>query len=101
MTGTINFVFQLNNKKKYYLRKQENDEKISGIFCRQNCGPCFGSCGEDIWIMGNCLSKNGILHKDKEKGRKCSYDTKFDYELNNGESNFKLVELEAFLLHLN
>lgn len=100
MTGTINFLFQLNNKKKYYLRRQEN-EKIAGIFCRQNCGPCFGSCGEDIWITGNILSKSGILHKDKEKGRKCSYNTKFDYELNNGESNFKLVELEAFLLHLS
>ena len=97
-TGSINFLFQLNNKKKYFLKKNENNEKISGIFCRANCGPCFGSCGEDIWIAGNFLSRNGFLHKDKEKGRFCSYNTKFDYELNNGEPIFKLVELEAFLL---
>ena len=97
-TGTVNFLFQLNNRKKYYLRKKENNEKIAAIYCRFNSGPCFGSLGEDIWISGNFFSKNGILHKDKEKGRKCSFDTKYDYELNNGESHFKLVELEAFIL---
>ena len=97
-TGSINFLFQLNNKKKYYLRKKENNEKISAIYCRFDSGPCFGSCGEDIWVHGNFLSKNGVLHKDKDKGRTCSFDTKFDYELNNGESSFKIVELEVFLL---
>ena len=99
LTGTINFLFQLNNKKKYLLKNKENNEDIAGIYSRADCGPCFGSRAEDIWIKSNFLNKEGFLHKDKEEGRYCSYDTKYDYELNNGESSFKLVELEAFLLY--
>ena len=99
MTGTINFLFQLNNKKKYLLKNRENNENIAGIFSRADCGPCFGGLGEDIWISCNFLNNKGILHGGKEIGRYCSYDTKYDYELNNGERTFKLVELEAFLLY--
>ena len=44
--------------------------------------------------------KGGILHKDKEKGRICSYNTE-DYELTNGEARFKIDELEAFWLKPN
>ncbi len=97
-TGDINFLFQLNNKKMYKLRIAQKPDKVSAIFCRKDCGPCFGSLGEDIWCRNDFLLRNGKLHKDKEKGRKCSFDTKIDYELNNGEPEFKLVELEAFLL---
>ena len=98
LTGSVNFLFQLNNKKKFYLRKKENNEKIAAIFCRNTTGPCFGSCGEDIWITGNFLSKAGLIHKDKNKGRNCSFKYNYDYEINDGDANFKLVELEAFLL---
>ena len=97
-TGSINFLFHVNNSKIYNLRIPENQEKVSAIFCRSDCGPCFGSLGEDIWCRTNFLSKNCKLHKDKDKGRKCSYNTKLDYELNNGEPDFRLKELEAFLL---
>lgn len=98
LTGNINFLFQLNKKKAYYLRDVQKPEKVSAIFCRTDCGPCFGSLGEDIWCHSNFLTKRCILHKDKEKGRKCSFNTEYDYELNNGESFFILKELEAFLL---
>ena len=98
-TGNINFLFQLNNKKKYILRIAQKPDKASAIFCRSDCGPCFGSLGEDIWCRTNFLSKKGKLHKDKEKGRKCSFNTQYDYELNNGEPDFQLIELEAFLLN--
>ena len=96
-TGNINFLFQINNKKKYNLRNVQKPEKASAIFCRKDCGPCFGSLGEDIWCRTEFLTRKGKLHKDKAKGRKCSFNTQFDYELNNGEPDFKLVELEAFL----
>ena len=45
----------------------------------------------------NFLIKGGILHKDKEKGRVCSFETD-DFELSNGEQRFKIEELEAFWL---
>lgn len=96
-TGNINFLFNLNNKKTYNLRISQN-EKIAAIFCRCDCGPCFGSLGEDIWCRTNFLTQGGKLHKDKDKGRKCSFNTTIDYELNNGYPDFKLKELEAFLI---
>jgi len=73
-------------------------KKLTSIFCREDVGPCFGEFGEDIWIKAeNFLQRGGILHKDKEKGRICSFDTE-DYELSNGEKNFGIKEIEAFWL---
>ena len=92
--GNINFLFQI-NKRKIFKFKQSAYSMPASIFCRINVGPCFGELGEDIWIKDNFLQQGGILHKDKDKGRICSFDTQ-DYELSNGEQRFKIVELEAF-----
>jgi hypothetical protein len=71
---------------------------FKGIFCRADVGPCFGELGEDIWIKPvNFFVNGGILHKDKDKGRICSFDTE-DFELTNGEQRFQIKEIEAFLL---
>ena len=99
LVGNVNFLFQLNNKKIYTLRKVEKPEKTAAIFCRTDCGPCFGCMGEDIWCHSNFLSKRCLLHKDKDKSRKCSFNTEIDYELTNGERSFMLKELEVFLLN--
>ena len=94
--GNINFLFQINKRKIYNIKVGENNKKYAAIFCRSDVGPCFGELGEDIWIKPeNFLQKGGILHKDKDKGRICSFDTN-DYELSNGEPRFKIDELEAF-----
>ena len=96
--GNINFLYQINKRKLYKLKKKEKDKKHAAIFCRADVGPCFGDLGEDIWIKPeNFLIKGGILHKDKEKGRVCSFETD-DFELSNGEQRFKIEELEAFWL---
>ena len=94
--GNVNFLYQINKRKTYALKNYM--KKLTSIFCRDDVGPCFGELGEDIWIRnGNFLQKGGILHKDKEKGRICSFDTA-DFELTNGEKNFRIKELEAFWL---
>lgn len=94
--GNINFLFQINKRKIFKIKKNENNKKYAAIFCRSDVGPCFGDLGEDIWVKpDNFLVKGGILHKDKEKGRICSYETE-DCELNNGESRFQIEELEVF-----
>jgi hypothetical protein len=95
--GNVNFLYQVNNRKKFALT---NYTKIlTGIFCRADVGPCFGELGEDIWIKGrNFLTYGGLVHKDKDNGRTCSYNTN-DYELTNGERVFKIKELEAFWLN--
>ena len=94
--GTINFLFQINLRKVYELKNSM--KKLTSIYCRSDVGPCFGELGEDIWIKSMFLTKGGILHKDKDKGRICSYDTTDDYELNNGERTFVIKEIEAFWL---
>ena len=94
--GNVNFLYQINKKKIYALKNYT--KKLTSIFCREDVGPCFGELGEDIWIKAeNFLQRGGILHKDKEKGRICSFDTE-DYELSNGEKNFGIKEIEAFWL---
>ena len=95
--GNINFLFQINKRKIFKLNPYSYNSKPASIFCRSDIGPCFGELGEDIWIKNNFLQQGGILHKDKEKGRICSFDTQ-DYELSNGEPRFQIVELEAFWL---
>jgi len=96
--GNVNFLYQVNKKKKYALKHYM--KVLTAIFCRGDVGPCFGELGEDIWIRGNFFQRGGALHKDKDKGRICSYDTA-DYELTNGERNFNIKELEAFWLIKN
>ena len=95
--GNVNFLFQINKRKIFKLNPYSYNSKPASIFCRSDIGPCFGELGEDIWIKNNFLQQGGILHKDKEKGRICSFDTQ-DYELSNGEQRFQIVELEAFWL---
>ena len=95
--GNVNFLFQINKRKIFKLNPYSYNSKPASIFCRSDIGPCFGELGEDIWIKNNFLQQGGILHKDKEKGRICSFDTQ-DYELSNGEPRFQIVELEAFWL---
>ena len=96
IVGDVNFLFQINKRKTYALKNYT--KKITSIFCRNDLGPCFGELGEDIWIESdNFLKEGGILHKGKEIGRICSFDTA-DYELTNGERYFKIKELEAFWL---
>ena len=94
--GEVNFLYQINKKKVYALKNHM--KKLTSIFCREDVGPCFGELGEDIWIKSDhFLQKGGILHKDKMKGRICSFDTA-EFELTNGEQNFQIKELEAFWL---
>ena len=96
--GNISFLYQINKRKLYKIKKKENDKKFASIFSRADVGPCFGELGEDIWIKAqNFLTTGGILHKDKEKGRVCSFEAD-DFELSNGEQRFKIEELEAFWL---
>ena len=95
--GSVNFLYQVNKRKKYALTNWT--KKLTAIFCRKDVGPCFGELGEDIWVKGrHFLIGGGLIHKDKDKGRICSYNTE-DYELTNGDPTFNIRELEAFWLN--
>ena len=79
------FIFSLTKLKTYDVNKIE-----SAIWCNPNYGPIFGGYQIDIFdrFMSRNMSKTGM------KG--VGYDTNEDFELNNGEKNFLVDELEVY-----
>lgn len=79
------FIFSLTKLKTYDVNKKE-----SAIWCNPNYGPIFG--GYQIDIFDRFMSRN--MSKTGTKG--VGYDTNEDFELNNGEKNFIVDELEVY-----
>lgn len=79
------FVFSLTKLKTYDVNQKE-----SAIWCYPNYGPVFG--GYQIDIFDRCLTRD--LSKTGKRG--LGYDTNEDYELNNGEKNFVVDEMEVY-----
>lgn len=79
------FIFSLNK-----LRTYDVNQKESAIWCYPNYGPVFG--GYQIDIFDRFLTRD--LSKTGKRGM--GYDTNEDYELNNGEKNFVVEEMEVY-----
>ena len=79
------FVFSLTKLKTYDVNQKE-----SAIWCYPNYGPVFE--GYQIDIFDRFLTRD--LSKTGKRG--LGYDTNEDYELNNGEKNFVVDELEVY-----
>jgi len=79
------FVFSLTKLKTYDVNQKE-----SAIWCYPNYGPVFEGYQIDIFdrFLLRDLSKTGL--------RGLGYNTTQDYELNNGEKNFLVEELEVY-----
>ena len=77
------FVFSLDKMKTY-----DNTGELA-IGCYPKFGPIFMGC--QIRIYDNCFSKGGTTF---EKG--LNYKTEEDYELNGGERNFNVKEIEVY-----
>ena len=79
------FLFSLKNSRIYDPKK---DSKYH-LFCSDNEGPCFYAFSID----NQCLENGGFC----DEINKCSYDSfEYDFELNNGEKQFKVKELEVY-----
>ena len=82
------FVFSFNKKKIYPILKGRN-----AIRCCYCCCPQF--CNNTIYLYSEFLSKNGNF----VNGKNDNYEGfSIDYELNNGNKNFKALELEIHQL---
>ena len=83
------FCFSLNKKKIYNIINEK-----PAIYCSKSCGPCFlseKSCF--IYLRYNFINKEQHTCKKSES----YYDgLSQDYELNNGEENFRVKELEVY-----
>ena len=73
-----------------------NDNYNSSIFCRNDCGPWFCSNNETniFYIYNNNGSLSGYTHYQTKHNSFGKFD--YDYEINNGQSQFSVVELEVF-----
>lgn len=78
------FIFSLDKKKIY-----ENIKDEDAIGCYPKFGPIFLGC--QIKIFDNFFEKGGATF---EKG--LNYQTEEDFELNGGEQNFNVKELEVY-----
>lgn len=79
------FVFSLTKLKTYDVNQKE-----SAIWCYPNYGPVFE--GYQIDIFDRFLTRD--LSKTGKRG--LGYDTTEDFELNNGEKNFVVDEMEVY-----
>ena len=79
------FIFSLTKLKTYDVNQKEN-----AIWCYPSYGPVFGAYQIDIF--DKCLTKD--LNKTGLKG--LGYNTTENFELNNGEKNFIVDELEVY-----
>lgn len=79
------FIFSLTKLKTYDVNQKE-----SAIWCYPNYGPVFE--GYQIDIFDRFLTRD--LSKTGKRG--LGYDTNEDYELNNGEKNFVVDEMEVY-----
>ena len=72
-----------------------NDNYNSSIYCIYDCGPYFYSSNETyifyIYNNGSLIGSTSYKTKHNSFGK---FD--YDYEINNGQSNFSVVELEVF-----
>lgn len=93
------FIFSLNSREKYNLKKELNGKNAvyhnNLIWC---C--CYGYCGDDLAISGNFLTKNDS-YCGGTNGKYMSFETSnlkmigIDKE---GQINFKVKELELFAI---
>ena len=72
-----------------------NDNYNSSILCRNDYGPYFCSNETSIfYIYNNNGSLNGYTYYKTKHNSFGKFD--YDYEINNGQSQFSVVELEVF-----
>ena len=86
------FIFSLNKKKIYEIKKGKN-----AICNSSNYGPCFIGAKNGSGYY-NISIKNDIFRDQQHTGdnKNNSYEITYDFELNNGEKDFKIKQLEVF-----
>lgn len=83
------FIFSLNNNKAYDIKNN-----VNAIFCNPNFGPCFcGNNNATLLINDNSDIKGGSCCKAIDSNYNGYL---YDYEINNGIKDFKIIELEVF-----
>ena len=86
------FLFSLDKKHIYEIKKGKN-----AIYCFKKYGPCFVGAQNGSGYF-NISIKEDIFKNQQNTGNNedNSYEINYDFELNNGEKDFKVKQLEVF-----
>ena len=85
-SDTKSFIFSLDKQKIY---NPILGEQKFHLYCSENEGPCFYAFS----IENFCLEKGGYIDEIK----KCNFESfEEEYEINDGNKNFKIIELEVY-----
>ena len=77
----------------------EIKEDSYAIFCNRNCGPIF--CGKSDGLYNICIPDKYFRYKSSTTKKGTPFNTTEPFELNHGEKEFKVSELEVFKIEKN
>ena len=88
------FLFSIDMQKIYDIKQD-----LYAIFCNKNCGPIF--CAKSDGIYNICIPNKyfGVKSYSCKKG--IPFNTTEPFELNHGEKEFQVVELEVYRIDKN
>ena len=88
------FLFSVDFQKIYEINKEQY-----AIFCNKNCGPIF--CGKSDGLYNICIPDQFFKNKSYTCKKGVPFNTTELFELNHGEKEFQVVELEIYKIDKN
>ena len=88
------FLFSVDFKKIYEIKGDSY-----AIFCNKNCGPIF--CGKSDGLYNICIPDKYFRYKSSTTKKGTPFNTSEPFELNHGEKEFKVCELEVYRIETN
>ena len=88
------FLFSVDFQKIYEINKEQY-----AIFCNKNCGPIF--CGKSDGLYNICIPDKYFKNKSYTCKKGMPFNTTELFELNHGEKEFQVVELEIYKIDKN
>ena len=88
------FLFSVDFQKIYDIK-----HNLYAIFCNKNCGPIF--CAKSYGIYNICIPDKFFKFKSYTCKKGIPFNTTEPFELNHGEKEFQVIELEIYRIDNN
>ena len=86
------FLFSVDFKKIYEIKYD-----LYAIFCNKNCGPIF--CAKSDGLYNICIPDKFFKYKSYTCKKGTPFNTTESFELNHGEKEFQVIELEIYRIN--
>ena len=88
------FLFSVDFQKIYNIKEEQY-----AIFCNKNCGPIF--CGKSDGLYNICVPDKYFRNYSSTCKKGVPFNTTEPFELNHGEKEFQVMELEVYKIDRN